>query len=354
MPTTPPAGIRLSELAALAGAALDGDGEIRVSHVATLEGAGDGAIAFLSNPRYRPQLGTTRACAVIVSPADAAATSLPKLVTPNPYAAYARVASALHPAPPLVPGIHPSAVIDASATVAADAQVGALAAIGARTVVGARAMVGPGCVIGDDVVLADDVRLVARVTVYSGCRIGARTIVHGGAVIGADGFGMAEEAGRWIKIPQIGGVVIGADCEIGANTTIDRGAIDDTVIEDDVKLDNQIQVGHNTFIGRHTAIAGCVGISGSARIGRDCKIGGAAGVGGHIEIADGVTVGGMTPVVDSIRAPGVYTGMFPMMSHREWQQVAVELRHLRETAKAVRALARRIDRQRDHESEDGK
>jgi UDP-3-O-[3-hydroxymyristoyl] glucosamine N-acyltransferase len=340
MPSPAPAGLALADLAARTGATLDGDGTIRIVAVATLESAGPGAIAFLGSPRYRAQLAQTRASAVIVSATDAAATPLPKLISANPYATYAKVAAALHPPPAHRPGIHPSAAVGAGATIAGDACIGPHAVIGAGAAVGARVLVGPGCVVGDEVTLGEDVRLVASVTVYARCRIGPRTIVHAGAVIGADGFGMAEEAGQWIKIPQVGRVVIGADCEIGANTTIDRGAIGDTVIEDDVKLDNQIQIGHNCFIGRHTAIAGCAGIAGSTRVGRNCKIGGAAGISGHLELGDGVIIGGGTVVTHSIREPGVYTGVFPLLPHREWQHAAAQTRRLRDLAKRVRALER--------------
>jgi len=347
MPT--PAGLRLAELAALCGATLEGDGDVLIRDVGTLENASAGAIAFLANAKYRAQLATTQASAVIVSPADADASTLPKLIAANPYATYARVATVLAPPPAVTPGVHPSAVVAASATIAPGAGVGPQAVVGERTVVGERAWVGPGSIVGDDVVLGEDVRLVARVTVYDRCRIGARTIVHAGAVIGADGFGMAEDEGRWIKVPQTGRVVVGSDCEIGANTTIDRGAIEDTVIEDDVKIDNQIQIGHNCRIGRHTAIAGCAGISGSTRIGRNCKIGGAVGVGGHLEIVDDVVVGAFTGVMASITEPGYYAGVFPMLPYRDWQRMAVELRHLRELSRRVRALERAA---RDESSSD--
>jgi UDP-3-O-[3-hydroxymyristoyl] glucosamine N-acyltransferase len=178
------------------------------------------------------------------------------------------------------------------------------------------------------------------VTIYPRCVVGARTIIHSGAVIGADGFGMAEDHGRWVKIPQVGRVLIGDDCEVGANTTIDRGAIDDTVIEDDVKLDNQIQIGHNCRIGAHTAIAGCVGIAGSVRIGLDCQIGGAAMITGHLDLADGAVVSAATGVVNSIAERGVYTSTFPALPHREWQHVASIMRRLRSFADRIRALER--------------
>jgi len=338
--------VPLAELARLSGATLDGDGGVLIARVATLEGAGPGDIAFLANPRYRGQLACTRASAVIVSPEAAAATPLPKLVSPNPYATYARVAGILHPPEPSRPGVHATACVDPTARVASSASIGAYVVIGARAAIGERASVGAHGVVGDDAVLGDDVVLDARVTVYPRCIVGARTRVHSGAVIGADGFGLAEDEGRWRKIPQIGRVVVGADVEIGANTTIDRGAIDDTVIEDDAKLDNQIQVGHNCVIGAHTAIAGCVGIAGSTRIGRNCRIGGAAMISGHLEIAAGTVISAATQVYDSIPVAGVYTGAFPALPHREWKQVASQTRRLRELADRVRMLESALAKER--------
>jgi UDP-3-O-[3-hydroxymyristoyl] glucosamine N-acyltransferase len=333
-------GISLRQLAERCGAELAGDGDVVIDRVATLDSAGKGAIAFLSNPKYRGRLAGTRASAVIVAPDDAQATALPKLVTANPYAAYARVAAILHPPRAPAPGVHPTAVVAGSARVAASAAIGAHAVIGERTQVGERAAVGAGTVVGDDCTVGDDCLLYPRVVVYPRSAIGPRTIVHSGAVIGADGFGMAEQDGRWLKIPQLGRVVVGADVEIGANTTIDRGAIGDTVIDEDVKLDNQIQVGHNCHIGAHTAIAGCVGIAGSTTIGRNCKIGGAAMISGHLDIADGTVISASTGVFDSIRSPGVYTGSFPALPHREWKHVAAAARRLRSIFERLRALER--------------
>jgi len=335
-------GISLRELAARCGAELAGDGEVLIDRVAPLDSAGDGAIAFLSNPKYRSHLAVTGASAVIVAPADASGTALPKLVAANPYAAYARVAAILHPRRPPVPGIHPTAVVAASANLAATAAVAAHAVIGERARVGERTEVGAGTVIGEDATVGDDCLLHAHVVVYPRAVIGARTIIHSGAVIGADGFGMAEHDGRWIKVPQLGRVLIGADVEIGANTTIDRGAIGDTVIGDDAKLDNQIQIGHNCRIGAHTAIAGCAGIGGSTTIGRNCKIGGAAMIAGHLDIADGTVISAATGVFESIAAPAIYTGVFPALPHREWKHVAGTLRRLRSVLKRLRALERSL------------
>jgi UDP-3-O-[3-hydroxymyristoyl] glucosamine N-acyltransferase len=330
-------GISLRELALRCGAELAGDGEVVIDRVAPLDSAGEGAIAFLSNPKYRSHLAGTRASAVIVAPGDAPNTSLPKLLAANPYATYARVAAILHPRPSAAPAIHATAVIAESAQIAATAVIGAHSVIGARARVGERTEVGAGTVIGDDATIGDDCVLHARVVIYPRSAIGARTIIHSGAVIGADGFGMAEHEGRWIKVPQLGRVLIGSDVEIGANTTIDRGAIGDTVIEDDTKFDNQIQIGHNCRIGAHTAIAGCVGIGGSTSIGRNCKIGGAAMIAGHLDITDDTVISAATGVFESITTPGIYTGVFPTLPHREWKYVAATLRRLRSVLGRLRA-----------------
>ena len=338
------AGIELSRLAALTAATLRGDGTLRVVRVATLEAATPGSIAFLANPKYRQQLAATRASAVIVGARFADDTSLPCLIAANPYATYARVAALLHAAPPFVAGAHPTAVVAPDAAVAASATLGPHVVVDAGARIGERARIGAGCIVGAGSVVGDDTLLHANVTVYHGCTIGGRCIIHSGVVIGADGFGMAEEQGRWIKVPQVGGVAIGNDVEIGANTTIDRGAIGDTVIEDDVKLDNQIQVAHNCRIGAHTAIAGCTGIAGSTHIGRNCQIGGAAMIGGHLHIADNVYISAATQVYDPITEPGVYTSSWPALPHREWRHVASELRRLRSLAARIRALETSSDK----------
>lgn len=329
-PSEPAASVArtLADLARETGAALDGDGSVAVQRVGTLERAGPGDIAFLANPRYRRALDATRASAVILAPADAGATALPKLVSANPYATFARVARLLQPAVPITPGVAPGAVVDPTAHVAATASIGPFAVVEGGARIGERVRVGAHCVIGRDCTIGDDSELKPRVTLYARTVLGRRALVHSGAVLGADGFGMAEEDGRWIRIPQAGRVVVGDDCEIGANTTIDRGAIDDTILEDDVKLDNQIQVGHNCVIGAHTAIAACVGIAGSARIGRGCKIGGAAMISGHLSIADGAVVSGGTVVFGDIEQPGVYTGAFPILPYRDWQKAAAQIRQL--------------------------
>ncbi|MFN2309490.1 MAG: UDP-3-O-(3-hydroxymyristoyl)glucosamine N-acyltransferase, partial [Gammaproteobacteria bacterium] len=300
-------GLTLGELAERTGAELRGDPMLPIEGVCTLQDGHPDRITFLANPRYRKHLRATRAAAVILAPADLPECPVPALVSANPYAAYARAASLLSAAPSPGPGVHPSAVVAADSQVDAGACIGPLCVIESGAVIARGAVLGPGCVIGRDVVVGEDTRLVANVTLCHGVRLGKRCLLHPGAVIGSDGFGLAKEAGRWLKVPQLGGVRIGDDVEIGANTSVDRGALEDTLIADGVKLDNQIQVAHNVQIGEHTAVAGCVGISGSARIGAHCLLGGGVGVVGHLDIADGTVVTGMSMVTKSITEPGVYS-----------------------------------------------
>jgi UDP-3-O-[3-hydroxymyristoyl] glucosamine N-acyltransferase len=306
--------------------------------VGTLEGASPQQITFLANPKYRGKLSLTRAGAVILGAEDRESTTIPRIVAENPYAYFARVAQLFAPPAVYQSGIQPSACVHPSAQVAASASIAELVSIGARAVIGEGARIGPGCVIGDDVTIALGSRLEARVTIYHGCRVGARCIIHSGAVIGADGFGFAPERGTWVKIPQTGCVLIGDDVEIGANTTIDRGALNDTVIGNGVKLDNQIQIGHNVVIGEHTAMAGCVGIAGSARIGKHCVVGGGAIILGHLEVADHCQISAMTLITRSIREPGTYTSVMPFMPHGEWLKNAAQVRHLEQIAEAVKKL----------------
>ena len=320
---------------------LQGDGSVVVDGVGTLAGAGPGRLAFLANPRYRQQLGSTGASVVVMGEDDAA--TLPEnsfggtaLVAKDPYAAFAKMAALFEPRPERDPGIHPSCDIDPTASVDAGAHVGAFVSIGARSRVESGAVVGPGCVIGDDCVIGADCELIARVTLVTRVRLGRRVRIHPGAVLGADGFGLAMDAGRWLKVPQLGGVSIGDDCEIGANTTIDRGAIEDTVLEEDVRLDNQIQIGHNARIGAHSAMAGCAAVAGSARIGRYCLIGGGAGILGHLEICDRVVITAMSLVSSSIRDPGEYSSGTGLMDNRSWRKNAARFKQLDELARKVK------------------
>jgi UDP-3-O-[3-hydroxymyristoyl] glucosamine N-acyltransferase len=273
-------------------------------------------------------MGSTRATAVVVGPDQAGSCPVAALIDSNPYLAYARIADLLHPQAPPTPGIHPSAVVSGIARIPASATVGPLAVIEDEVELGERVFVGPGCIVQRGARLGADTRLTARVTVCADVRIGQRCIVHAGAVIGADGFGFAPDAGTWVKVPQVGTVEVGDDVEIGANTTIDRGAIDDTVVENGVKLDNQIQVGHNVTIGAHTAVAGCVGISGSTTIGQRCMIGGGVGIAGHLTIADDVVVTGCSLVSASIRQAGSYSSGMPAVETRMWRRMVAHLRRL--------------------------
>ena len=329
---------RLGDIVGRCGGELIGNPAIRINQVATLESALAGDIAFVAQPRFIALLERTRAAAVILGPAARDATRLPRIISDNPYAYFARVSTLLNPPLRAKPGVHKSAVVERSARVSRSASIGAGAVIGKRARIGERAQIGAGCCVGDDTTIGQDSCLHANVSVYHACRIGARCIVHAGAVIGADGFGIALDDGAWIKIPQIGRVIIGDDVEIGANTTIDRGALDDTVVADGVKLDNQIQIAHNVKIGAHTAIAACVGIAGSATIGSHCSLGGAAMIYGHITIADNISISAGTLVMKSLDQPGTYTGVYPFSSHQRWLKNAAHLRQLDELVKRVRDL----------------
>lgn len=334
---------RLTDIAARFGGRVLNDADTIVSQIATLESATAGQITFLAGGRYRSQLSGTRASAIIVGEADAEATTLPRIVCDNPYAYFAMVSALLNPAPQALPGIHPAAVIGEGAQIGSGVHIAANVVVGSGAHIGANSVIMEGCSIGANVIIGAGARLYPHVVVYHDCVLGDRLIAHAGAVIGADGFGIAQDDGRWLKIPQIGRVVIGNDVEIGANTTIDRGALDDTVIEDGVKLDNQIQVAHNVRIGAHTAIAGCVGIAGSTTIGRHCKIGGSAGILGHLKIADNVEISSFTLVGKSIREPGSYTGIYPFSKNETWRRNASHLRHLDELADKVKALQQEVE-----------
>ena len=334
-------GWRLDEIVAHLGGALEGDGSIVVSQVATLASAQAGQIAFLANPKYRQQLQSTSASAVIVPPKFAGDTTLPRIVHPNSYAYYARVVQLLNPAEARPRGVHPSAVVHS--VVPPSVSVGENVVLGKDVALGENVTLYPGCVVGDGVSIGDDSVLYPNVVVYRACKIGKRAVVQAGAVIGSDGFGFAKEGDCWVKIPQIGRVVIGDDVEIGANTSIDRGALDDTIIGDGVKLDNQIQIAHNVVIGQHTAMAGCVGVAGSTRIGQRCTIGGAGMIVGHLDLADDVHVSAGTMVTKSLRQPGQYTSIFPLESHAEWLQNAAQIKRLAKLAERVSELEEKLD-----------
>jgi len=300
----------LAQIASRLGGRVAGDPQTLIRQVGSLDGAAAGQITFFNSAKLRSGLSQTRASAVILAPDSEKLTKLPRILADNPYAYFARVSQLFNPVVLQPPGVHASAVVAPSAQL------------------GKGVSIGPGCVVGEEVVIGDGSCLYPRVVIYAKCTLGKRVVVHAGVVIGADGFGIARDEDRWVKIPQIGGVRIGDDVEIGANTTIDRGALDDTLIEEGVKIDNQVQIGHNVRIGAHSAIAGCVGIAGSALIGRHCTIGGAAMIHGHIAIADRVHVSAGTLISRSLAKAGTYTGIYPFDEHDAWKRSAARLRRL--------------------------
>jgi len=335
-------GLRLGELATIARAELRGDPDRLIERVSGLKEAAPGSISFLTNPQYRKYLASTSASAVILKPEDESHCKVDCLISDNPYLAHARVATALYPEKMPDAGIHASATVDSTAQVHPTAQVAPNAFVGARVVLGENVFVGPGCVVLEDCELQSHTRLVAMVTLGSRTRLGQRCLIHPGTVIGSDGFGLANDNGAWVKVPQVGRVWLGDDVEIGSCCSIDRGAIDDTVIDDGVKLDNQVHIAHNVTIGKHTAIAGCVGVAGSTRIGAYCTLAGAAAVTGHVELADHVHVSGATSITRSIRKPGVYTGTIPAMEHAAWLKNFARLRHLDDMVRRMRRLEKEI------------
>jgi UDP-3-O-[3-hydroxymyristoyl] glucosamine N-acyltransferase len=337
--------VSLGELNALLGGELIGNAAVTVSRIASLVHAGPDAISFLSQARFQAQLQASRAACVIVAPAmrDVAVARGATIVCDDPYLAYARLTQwwAAQRRIPVGAGVHASAVIESGAVIHPTAHIAALAFVGAGARIGAGVVVGPHGVIAADATVGEGTVLHARVTVGAGCRIGARGVVHSGVVIGADGFGFAPHQGQWVKIEQLGAVDIGNDVEIGANTCIDRGALDDTVLEDGVKLDNLVQIGHNVHVGAHTAFAGCVGVAGSARIGRHCTAGGGAIILGHLEIVDHVHITAATVVSRSIHKPGQYSGAFPFDDNASWEKNAATLRQLHSLRERLRALEKK-------------
>jgi UDP-3-O-[3-hydroxymyristoyl] glucosamine N-acyltransferase len=328
----------LKEIADFIGAELHGDPGCRVQGVASLTRAETGEITFLGNSRLSRLLPESRASAVILTASDQPKCRTNALVTSNPYVGYVKAAQLLHPSPGFTPGVGANAVVHESALVSPSAFVGPCTVVGKRVRIASEVYIGPGCIIGDDVEIGPASHLVAHVTLCHGVLLGERVLLHPGVVIGADGFGLANDGGIWLKVPQLGRVVIGNDVEIGANTAIDRGALEDTVIEDGVKIDNLVQIGHNARVGAHTAIAGCAVIAGSVTIGRRCMIGGASALSGHIEIADDVIITGMSGVPNSVKQAGTYSGAMPIMENLIWRRNMVRLKHLDELARQVRDL----------------
>ena len=329
-----------SELAQRFGLDVHGDGTTVITGVATLASAGPGQLSFPANPRYRSQLETSQAAVVVLRADDAAHAPGTALVARDPYTTYAKISALFEKVPVRAPGIHPSAVIDAGAQIADNVHIGPFVSIGAGSVVEEGAIIGAGCVIGEDCVVGAGSELIARVTLVSRVTLGKRVRIHPGAVLGAAGFGLAMDAGRWLNVPQLGGVRIGDDCEIGANTCIDRGALEDTVLDADVRVDNLVQIAHNVQIGSHTAIAGSTGIAGSAKIGRYCLLGGAVGVVGHLEICDKVVVTGKSVVRNSITEPGEYSSGTPLTDNRTWRKNAARFKQLDVLARKLAAVSK--------------
>ncbi len=332
----------LLEIAAHIGAELHGDPSVVISSINTLGQASDGQITFLDNPRYRKYLPDTKASAVILTKNDQDACVTNVLITNNPYLAYAKIAALFDRKPKITAGIHPTAIIGEHCQIDPSASIGPYSVIGADVIIHAGVCVGAHCVVNEESVIGAHSRLWDNVKVYQHVIIGEHVIIHSGAVIGCDGFGNANEQGKWIKVPQLGGVRIGNEVEIGANTTIDRGALGDTIIEYGVRLDNQIQIAHNVQIGAHTAIAACTGIAGSTKVGKYCLIGGGVGISGHIEIADKVMITGMSGVTNSIKQAGIYSSTMPVMPQQEWWKALAYFRKIAEIVKKWRKLEKFI------------
>lgn len=345
-------GVTLGELAAKFGCELHGAADPVITRVGTLSGAGPDAITFLANPAYRAQLADTRAAAVILEERNRADCPVASLVHPQPYLIYARVAGALYPPPAPRPGVHATAVVASGARVAPTAEVGANVVIGEGATIGAGAVIGAGSVLGAGVSIGPGTRLGPRVVVLERVRIGARCNLHPGAVLGADGFGFAPDAGTWQKIPQVGSVVVGDDVEIGANTTIDRGAIEDTVIEDGAKLDNLVQIAHNVRVGAHTAIAAMAGVAGSTKIGKRCMIAGGVIVMNSLEICDDVMFTFGSVVTKSVDEPGKYSGQLPAEPSSRWQKNVARFRQLDSLADRVSAAERAVAELQDKKNDD--
>ncbi len=334
--------VRLADVVAALGGVLHGDAGLAINRLAPLESADAASLSFLANPRYAAKMATSAAACVVVAP-DQQALAVARgaaIVTADPYLYFARLTQwwAARTRAAAVPGVHASAVVEPGALIHASASVGPFTCVGAGARIGAGVVIGSHGHIGAGAAVGEGTRLAPRVTLGDACVVGARGILHSGVVVGADGFGFAPSQGTWVKIEQLGAVRIGDDVEIGANTCIDRGALDDTVLDDGVKLDNLIQVGHNVHIGAHSAMAGCVGIAGSAKIGKHCTAGGGAIILGHLELVDHVHITAATVVTRSILKPGQYSGLFPFDDNASWEKNAATLRQLHTLRDRIRAL----------------
>lgn len=335
--------VTLAELAQRFQGKARGNPDLTLERVAPLESAGPHDIAYVSDPGYLSRLANTSAGAVILTETDAARFSGNVLIVDNPHLCFARVAALLYPQPALTPGTHATAVVSPTAKIAPTAWIGPHAVIENDVVIGAGVSVGPGCFIGRHAVIGAHTRLVARVTINDRCIIGENCLLHPGAVVGGDGFGYAQDKDRWQKVPQLGRVVIGNDVEVGANSTIDRGALNDTVIGNGVKLDNQVQIAHNVHIGENTAIAACVGIAGSTVIGKRCTLGGQSGVVGHLVMADDVHITAGSLVTSSIIQAGVYSASLKAEPVEKWRRNAARLHHLDDIARRLAKLEDKLE-----------
>ena len=332
----------LAEIAKHIDGVVHGDELHQVRNVATLQSAQSDQLSFLSNTKYTKYLTASNAGAVIVSQDKLVDVPLNAIVVADPYVAYAKAAALLNQEKNNQRGVHPSAVIDANCSLDPTVFISAQVVIGSDVEIGANVVIGPSCILLDGVKIGDNTRLIANVTICKGVSIGSNVLIHPGAVIGADGFGIANDHGRWIKVPQVGSVQIGNDVEIGANTTIDRGAIEDTIIGNGVKIDNQVQIAHNVIIGEHTVIAGCVGIAGSTQIGAHCALAGGVGLVGHLQICDGVQITGMSLVTKSITVAGAYSSGFPAEPTERWHRNVVRYRQMDKLATRVKKLEAEI------------
>jgi UDP-3-O-[3-hydroxymyristoyl] glucosamine N-acyltransferase len=332
----------LSDIVDALGGRVVGDDTTIISRVSSLQNASSGDICFINDAKYQKSLSDSLCSAVVLREKDAELTSLSRIIVDNPYAYFAKLSAYLNPPVATTLGIAASAVVDPSAKIPRSCSISPLTFVGANVVLGENVVIGSGCIIENDVIIADNTRLEAHVTIKHHCVIGRSCHIFSGAVIGSDGFGYAEEAGKWLKIPQVGRVVIHDDVDIGANTTVDRGALDDTIIEEGVKLDNLIQIGHNCVIGAHTVIAGCTGIAGSAKIGKHCKIGGAAMILGHLEIADHVTISPGSMITRSLPNADTYTALMPFQTHKAWLNTAAKIRHLDDLSDKIKQLEKAL------------
>ena len=337
---------KLGELADVIHAELNGDPSCVISGVGTLQNAGPDELSFFTNRRYAGFLKSTTAAAVILSADDKYDCPVFSLVSKNPYLAYAKAVRFMYPEQPIDPGVHPSATVNETASVHPSACICANAYVGEHADIGEDTYIGPGSVVDDRAAIGRGSRLVANVSVCHDVVVGEQVLMHAGVVVGADGFGITNEAGKWHKIPQLGSVDIRNHVEIGANTTIDRGTLENTLIEEGVKIDNQVQIGHNSIIGAHTAIAGCAGVAGSVTIGKRCMIGGATAIAGHTIIADDVVITGLSGVTNSIKESGTYSGAMTVLDNLTWRKNMARFRHLDEMARRLQAVEDKLDKSR--------